>query len=153
MFVTALPVHAADPPSGTISAKRQSVKWSGGPFYLSKPVGSCITIDTECEHYFLRVELKRRTDIQVRVAASKPASPCCDGPAPVGGDDYDVYVWDRRGAIIAEANQSNQGVETLIFTHTPSHTKEPYEIEVIPYIVAPGSTYSASARVFTIGRK
>lgn len=149
--LTTLPVQAAEPSSGTITSKRQQVRWSGGPFYISKPVGSCTIMDPNCEVFLLRVDLRKRTDIQVRVAATTPASPCCEGPAPVGGDDYDVYVWDHTG-IVAEANENNQGVETLIFTHTAAHVKEAYEIEVIPYNVAPGSTYTASAKVITLGR-
>lgn len=150
--LAASPALASTPHEGTITAKNRSVKWSGGPFFVSKPVGSCITIDVTCEQYLLHVNLRPGTTIKVQLTPAKPAKPCCAGPAPASGDDYDLYVWDPDGGIIAESHRNNEGVETVYFRHSAAHAKEGYEIEVVPFMVAPGSTYTGSARVLSVRR-
>jgi hypothetical protein len=137
----ALPAGAASPASGTISPSHTSVTWSGGPFYVPRPVG-CLVNDPTCDRFFVRVALPAGTKIEVRLEATHPAH---GGAAPISGDDYDVYVWGRNDDLIAESNTPDDGVERLIFTHVAGQGDVPYEIEVIPFMVAPGSTYSARA--------
>jgi hypothetical protein len=147
VLAPALPVHAATPASGTISKGHTMVRWSGGPFYVPRPVG-CLVNDPTCDRFFVRVALPAGAKIEVRLDATNPAR---GGLAPAFGDDYDVYVWDRNDELIAESNKPNEGEERLIFTHEARQGDTPYEIEVIPFMVAPGSTYTARAAEAAIG--
>jgi hypothetical protein len=150
----AAPVGAATPTAGALSSKQRIVRWSGGPYYVSRPVGCHVPYlllkdDPTCDSFFLQVNLRAGAKIEVHLAAARPAK-SSDGPAPVSGDDYDVYVWDSSGLVLfAEGRRINEGVETVVFSHDPKRARGPYEIEVIPYLILPDSTYTARARVIS----
>ncbi len=149
VMATAVPARGASPASGTVSREQRTVKWSGGPFYAPRPVG-CLKDDPTCDRFYVRVKLGHGAKISVRLVATNPATP--NGPAPVSGDDYDLYVWSPQGALIAESNRPDDGDEALVFTYDAKYGDGAYEIEVIPFVVAPGSTYTASARALSLGR-
>ncbi len=134
--------HAANPARGTLSPSQTSLKWKGGPFLAPRPIGCMGPGDTTCDYFFLKLNLAPGSEIQIKMTTPRSTS----GLAPIDGDDFDIYVWGPNDEIIAEG-ATDSGNESLTFTHTQKLRNYVYEIEIVPFIVNPGSGYTARATV------
>ena len=132
--------QAASPARGTLTFARPSVKWTGGPFLAPRPIGCMGPGDTTCDYFFLKVNLAPGSRIEIKLTTPRSTS----GLAPIDGDDFDIYVWGPNDEILA-SGATDSGNESLTFTHSEKLKNYLYEIEVAPFIVNPGSRYTARA--------
>lgn len=132
MLVAATAASAATPSEGTLANKKDEVEWKGGPFFVTNPAACVGASDPTCDHFRLNVEneksLKR---ILVAIAPDEGFD----------GDDYDLFVYDPAGNLLASATQPD-GFESVVFEPNGS---DHYEVRVQPWLVSPGSTYSGVA--------
>ncbi len=146
--------HAANPESGSITKKKRSVSWMGGPMYMSEPSpgGDCLggSEDPACDYFALTVTLGEGAKVQVKVTTSRANAQ--DGVNGVQGDDYDLYVYAPNGALVGEAANDPRGNETAEFRHRSQYNGRPYEVRIAPWLVLPGSTYKGTASALTLGR-
>jgi hypothetical protein len=130
--------QAADPPSGTLSKSKKSVKW-GGTFVAPEPspVEGCLggSSDPICDHYLLKVNLPEGTRIRV------------DLPAPSAATDLDLFVYTSTGGLIGTSGNLPGEAEFIEFRHSKRYTNKPYEVLIRPWIVVPGTAYTATAKV------
>jgi hypothetical protein len=157
----ALPASAAAPGAGTITKAKRSAKWSGGPFMVSDPAPdpsgfglyapSCRT-SSSCDHFVLKIALGNNAKVEIRVTTPN-ANPPGGLQQPVTGDDYDLYVYDPSGRLISsEKSTSERGNEKFTITHLKKFNGKAYDVAVRPWAVMPGSSYSGSATVLSVGR-
>lgn len=146
--------EAATPESGSINRSKRSVKWSGGPLYLSQPnpvASDCLgdSDDPTCDYFALTVNLGEGARIQVKVTTPSPNTD--DGINGVQGDDYDLFVYAPNGTLVAES-ANPRGNETAEFRHRARYNGKPYEVRITPWLVLPGSTYEGTAQALSLGR-
>jgi hypothetical protein len=145
-------VEAATPRSGVLSTAQPSVTWSGGPFVVPS-VTVCllhaVATDPTCDYFYLNVDLGNGAEVRVQLKPSMAAEG--SGFPLINGDDYDIYVWSPEGDVVAKAEEAGLGNETVTFIHSARFRNRPYEIEVIPYLVRPGSRYTGTATALTVG--
>jgi hypothetical protein len=96
--------------------------------------------DTTCDYFFLKLNLAPGSVVEIKMTTPRSTS----GLAPIDGDDFDIYVWGPNDEIIA-SGATDSGNESLKFTHSQKLRNYVYEIEVVPFIVNPGSKYTAKA--------
>lgn len=127
--------QAATPASGTLSKSKKSVKWSG-TFTLSEPVNECLgPTDPICDHFMLKIDLKDGSRVRIVLPAPSPAT------------DIDFYVYAPNGALVASSGNLIGEAESAEFRHSARFNKKVYEVRVSPYLVPPGTTYTATASV------
>lgn len=132
--------QSATPPGGTLSKKVKLVRWSG-EFTLSEPspylTPGCIvgTEDPICDHYFLKVNLPDGARITVTL------------PSPDATTDLDLFVFAPTGAEVGSSGNLIGQPESVTFRHSGRFRNKPYEVQIVPFIVVPGTTYKATARV------
>lgn len=148
---------AATPSSGKITKSKRTLSWNGGPFTLSSPIPGdtgidCLQGESDpiCDHFMLTVTLGDRAQLEVKVTTANPCTVDCLAQ-PAQGDDYDIHVYAPDGRKVAES-ATPAGIEKLIFTHRARYNGRPYEIRIVPWGVAPGSSYKGTVRARTIGR-
>ncbi len=141
-LVHATPAQAASPSTGIISRAKPALSWKGGPFLLPRPVGCLGPSDPTCDYFFLRVNLEPGTEVEIKMTTPRGSPP---SNAPIGSDDFDIYVWGPNDEILAEG-ATDSGNETIRFTHSHKLRNYVYEIEVVPFLVQPGTSYTARAR-------
>ncbi|HYZ93279.1 MAG TPA: PPC domain-containing protein [Actinomycetota bacterium] len=136
--VTASTAQAATPAQGTLSKKVKVVKWSG-TFTLSEPnpAGNCLggSEDPACDYFYLKVDLPDGARIRI------------DLPAPSATTDLDLYVHSPTGTEMGVSGNLPGQNEFIEFRHSGRFRNKPYEIRVLPYLVVPGTTYNATAKV------
>jgi hypothetical protein len=144
--LAATPSWAASPASGTLSKAKKQITWKGGPFAASfttpDPIIGCPGVDA-CDHFALKADLGEGSRIKITLRTPNPAVEA-DPLRPY--DDYDVYVYAADGSEVAHQITAN-GNETLTFTHKARWRNKPYDISVDPWLVQPGSTFTATASV------
>lgn len=138
-LVATVPAEAASPAKGTLSKKSKKVSWTGS-FTLSEPdpVGNCElggSTDPVCDHFFLKVDLPDGARIRI------------DLPTPNGTTDLDLYVYSATGAEVGSSGNLIGTGEFVEFRHSGRFRNKPYEVRVVPWIVVPGTTYKATAKV------
>ena len=127
--------QAADPASGTLSKSKKSVKWSG-TFVLSEPVNECLGPDDPiCDHFMLKIDLKDGSRVRIVLPAPSPVT------------DIDFYVYAPNGALVASSGNFPGEAESAEFRHSARFNKKMYEVRVNPYLVPPGTSYTATASV------
>ncbi len=130
--------QAADPPSGTLSKTSKSVKWTG-TFVAPEPspVEGCLggSSDPICDHYLLKVNLPEGTRIRI------------DLPAPSAATDLDLFVYTSTGGLVGTSGNLPGEAESIEFRHSKRYTNKPYEVLIRPWIVVPGTSYAATAKV------
>ena len=130
--------QAADPPSGTLSKSRKSVSWAGS-FVLSQPdsVGGCVggAEDPICDHFLLKISLGDGTRIRI------------DLPAPDALSDLDLFVYSPSGSEVGRSANAFGTNEFVEFRHSGRFRNKVYEVRVKPWLVVPGITYKATAKV------
>lgn len=130
---------AANPAQGTVSPTSRLTSWTGGPFVASNPTGTaldapdCSTAGS-CDDFSLHVtapaDYATGHQLKITVSWSTP------------GEDYDVYLLDGQGRSVSSAATSSQP-EIIVVAPTAGD----YTVRVVPFAVAPGSTYSGTARL------
>ena len=130
--------QAATPSSGTLSKKVKSVKWTGS-FTLSQPnpAGDCVGGESDpiCDHYMLKVNLGDGARIRI------------DLPTPNGQTDIDFYVYSPAGSLVASSGNLIGTNEFAEFRHSGRFKGKSYEVRIVPFIVVPGTSYAAAAKV------
>lgn len=125
---------AAEPSSGTVGKGNRTATWTGGPFTAGVPnqLGCVGPSDPACDAFSLTVDIKEGNRFAVAISAAE-------------GDDYDLYVFYPDGTQAASSATAS-GNESVVIEHTTLHGSGPYEVRVLPFDVASGSTYEGIAR-------
>ncbi len=122
--------QAADPDSGTLASSQDEVTWSG-TFAASNPIVCATSTDPLCDHFRLTIS---GTSIKRVLIAIAPE-------AGFEADDYDLYVYNDQGVLVAQQADSD-GKEAVVIENTGAAF---YEVRVQPYLVTSGSRYSGVA--------
>lgn len=127
---------AASPTSGTLSDTSGPVTWSGGPFVTANVTAQVngepdCTLPSSCDDFALHVSAPAGYDtdhnVQIKVGWSNTAA------------DFDVYLYDTAGHLVATAASSADPETVTIAPNTGD-----YVVRVVPF--APlGESYSATA--------
>lgn len=133
-------VFGASPSSGTLDSQNGEVTWSGGPFYASNPtttlgltkLAPCDVGAPACDNFRLSVSANGVKQVLIAIA---PA-------AGYEADDYDLYVYDDGGVLIA-SDATGDGFESVVIDTGDSAY---FDVRVQPYFVAPGSSYTGVAQ-------
>lgn len=131
---------AASPESGDLSSNRGEVTWTGGPFFISNPLTTgglvkqvpCDVGQPACDNFRLTVSAAGVKQVVIAIA---PA-------AGFEADDYDLYVYDDQGVLIA-SDASGDGYESVVVDARASAW---FDVRVQPWLVGPGSSYSGVAQ-------
>jgi hypothetical protein len=136
LFVAALVVlpgaHASNPSSSTVSAASPST-WIGGPFAASSPslAPECVDGSPSCDtHALTVVPAPGNYSLEINVRAAVPT------------DDYDLYVYDSNGVQVGSDGAPPGIPERVVLENPPGGV---YTVKVLAFLVAPGSTYTATA--------
>lgn len=125
---------AAEPGTDTVGKGKRTATWMGGPYTVGVPnqLGCLGTSDPACDAFALNVDLKPGSRFAVGIATE------------IEGDDYDLYVYYPNGT---EAGRSAtaSGNEAVVIEHSLLHGTGPYQVRVLPFDVASGSTYQGIA--------
>ena len=135
-----LTAFAASPPSGDLSSNQSEATWSGGPFVASNPAttgglvkeGPCEPGEPACDVYRLTVSGSGIKQVLIAIAPD----------AGFESDDYDLWVYDDTGTVIA-SDATSDGYESVVID---PNTSSWFEVRVQAYLVAVGSTYSGVAQ-------
>lgn len=133
-------VFGAAPSSGTLDSPNGEVTWTGGPFFASNPTTTsgltkqapCDVGAPACDNFRLTVSATGIKQVMIAIAPD----------AGFEADDYDLYVYDAAGVLIA-SDASGDGYESVVIDVGSSPY---YDIRVQPWLVSAGSTYSGVAQ-------
>ena len=133
-------VFGASPSSGTLDSQNGEVTWTGGPFFASNPTTTsgltkqapCDVGAPACDNFRLTVSAKGVKQVMIAIAPG----------AGFEADDYDLYVYDAAGVLIA-SDATADGYESVVINVGSSPY---YDIRVQPWLVSAGSTYSGVAQ-------
>ena len=123
-------LHAAEPASDTLDNSRDEVTWSSS-FIASNPAVCPTSLDPLCDHFSLTVDSPAIKRVLIAIAPGEGFE----------DDDYDLFVYDDQGALVASQADSD-GFESVVIPNTGSAF---YEVRVQPFLVDPGSSYSGVA--------
>lgn len=132
--------EAATPTQGTVSPTATSVSWTGGPFVAPNATGTAgtptCTVPSSCDDFALHVRTPAGYSdghrLRIQVSWTNTAA------------DFDVYLLDAAGAVVATA-ASSADPETVLTAPTTGD----YKVRVVPY--APlGSSFTAKAGLTTV---
>ena len=127
---------AATPPSGDLNSTQGEATWAGGPFVASNPATTgglikqvpCDVGQPACDTYRFTVSAAGIKQVLIAIA-------------PANGfeaDDYDLYVYNDQGTLIA-TDASGDGYESVVVN---AGTSTFYDVRVQAYLVGVGSQYS-----------
>jgi hypothetical protein len=146
LLAATVPAGAATPATGTLSAKKKSLTWTG-TFTLSEPVANLVTpacvlgeSDPICDHFKLKIDLGDGAKVRVSIPGQQAT-------------DIDFTVFAPDGSEVATSGNLPGASESATFSHRARFRNRPYEVQVVPYLVAPGTTYKATAQAVTLGKK
>jgi hypothetical protein len=122
---------AATPTSGDLSNSKQEVRWAGGPFVAPNPVACATSVDPACDHFRLTISNSSIKRVLIAIAPD----------AGFETDDYDLFVYDDQGVLLA-SDTTSDGYESVVIENTGAAF---YEVRVQPWTITPGSTYSGVA--------
>jgi len=133
LSAVALPTaEGATPAAGTVSPTAASTSWTGGPFLVPNPSGTCVgTVTPGCDTFSLTIAPPATGSYTVNVAVT-PSSP---------DDDYDLYVYKADGST-AGSSASASGSESVTLDNPAAGT---YSVTVVAFMINPGDTYQGSA--------
>lgn len=127
-------IEAAEPAGGTVSQDSPTVSWLGGPFLTSNPA-ACLPEDPACDRFALTIVPSGEAGDSVQVIT-----------VAADGDDYDLFVYDPNGALVASSAGATGNESVAIFEPVAGT----YTVEVQAWLVQPGSTYTGGA-TFAVG--
>lgn len=131
---------AATPSSGDLDSPQGETTWDGGPFVASNPTTTlglvkqtpCDPGAPACDTFRLTVSANGVKQVLIAIAPD----------AGFETDDYDLYVYDDAGTVIA-SDTSGDGFESVVIEPGASAF---YDVRVQPWLVSAGSTYSGVAQ-------
>lgn len=134
-LILALPATAADPESGTVKNGNRTATWSGGPYTAGVPnqLGCLGPDDPVCDAFSLEVDTKTGRNFVVGITSA------------IETDDYDLYVYYPDGTEAARSANAGSD-EAVVIEHTLEFGEGPYQVRVLPFDVAQGSSYDGVAR-------
>jgi hypothetical protein len=159
----ALPAVAATPESGKLTKSKRSIAWSGsapfpgespfpGPPYVSDAIDqNCHSDPTNftCDHFALKITLGEGASVQIKI--TDPASNPPGGTSPINGDDWDLYVYDPTGKLIASST-SPTARESVTIAHHKQFNGKTYDVSVRPWLVQPGAGYKGTVSALSVGK-
>ena len=122
--LASLPADAATPASGTVSDTSTTATWTAGPFLVPNVTGATGSVTcsaaTPCDDYTLTVSTPAGYDAdhQLRIDVQWPNSAA----------DFDIYLLDSAGSVIASSASSSD--PEVMLTAPVSGT---YTVRVVPY--------------------
>lgn len=138
-----VPAEAASPATGTLSKSKKAVSWTGS-FTGSdpSPIEGCVGSPSSpvCDYFKLKIDLGEGAKIKVSLPAQTAT-------------DIDLYIYDPTGVLIGVSGNLPGMGEAIEFTHRARHRKKNYIVELKPYLVVPGTSYKATAKVLVLGAK
>ncbi len=130
--------QAAEPASGTLSKKVKVIKWTGS-FTAPQPwpTDGCAggSSDPICDHFLLKVNLPEGARVKVVVPGVNAAT------------DLDLFVYAPTGGLIGTSGNLPGEAESVEFKHLARYRNKSYEVLIRPWLVVPGTSYSATAKV------
>jgi len=132
----ALSAGAAQPAAGNVSSNDEAT-WAGGPFYVPNPATTAGAVKQ------VPCDLGSPVCDTFTLTATSGVKQVLIAIAPAQGfetDDYDLYVYNDQGILIA-SDATEDGYESVIVDNNSAY----YSVRVQPYIINPGSSYSAVA--------
>jgi len=140
--------HASTPQGGTLSKSKRSLSWSGPTwnYAIPWPDASVFCTDGQCDHFKLKINMGEGARIKVTVKATPtPVDSAQDfGGQGVAPNDVDLFIYDPNGVEVGES-ATPHGTESVTFTHKGKFRNKAYDVEVSPWLVLPGATYSGMA--------
>ena len=137
--VFALSAVAAEPANGSVGSKDDAT-WSGGPFYVSNPLTTAgATKQVPCD-------LGSPVCDSFRLTVGSGVKQVLVGIAPAQGfetDDYDLYVYNSAGVLIA-SHADEDGYESVVIEN--DGTSAHYDVRVQAYLIGAGSSYNGYAQ-------
>jgi hypothetical protein len=130
------PAAGSAPNAGTLTTTSGAKTWTGGPFVAPNATGNVTgtpdcSAPQSCDDYTLTVDTPAGTgDTQNLKIATSWTTP---------GADFDVYVLDAAGNVVASSASSSEP-ETILMPPTSGV----YTVRVVPYLPL-GASYSATA--------
>ena len=130
--------QAATPDSGTLSIDERELVYESGPFLISNPTASvqpggvCNEPAQPCDHFDLTVQLPEDFETTQPDAVIQ-VSTVWDNPA----EDYDIYLMDADGTILADSATSANPEEMQILA---GQGMRQLRIRILPFAVAGGVT-------------
>lgn len=156
LLTLAAPSFAATPASGELTEASEPIAYSGGPFVASNPSGDAADpvcapdpAGLLCDSFALTVnvsdefradEANKKEVISIAMSFAQAA------------DDFDLYVYDGSGALIAEA-AGGSGVQETVTLPLAVLKNGDYTITVAPYLVVPGDGYDMAVKVGRPGKQ
>jgi hypothetical protein len=132
--------NGSSPTGGTLTNAGGPLTWTGGPFAAPNATGNVTgtpdcSVPQSCDDYTLTVNTRPGTGDthDLKIVTSWTTT----------GADFDVYVLDRAGNVVASAASSSEP-ETI----TMPPTSGVYTVRVVPYTPL-GATYTAKASLVT----
>jgi hypothetical protein len=145
-------VHAATPPSGTISDTSQSVTWTGATytFGVNADPSTCPPnldpLNLACDHFFLTIKLA--SDFWTTHTGTVTIT--ITWPSSATSNDFDLYIYRQSDGQLVGSSTAGGG-ETQEQVVLVSPLPGDYEARITPFLVAM-SSYSGSAVIaFTNG--
>lgn len=124
------PAFAATPSSSEIGGGRPTVTWTGRTTLPAGGVYCLSSTDPVCDNFFLDAT----STGNVTVTVNAPA-----------GDDWDIVVYDADGAVLGTSSEQGTANDKVTF---PVVAGGEYEVDIAPFLVLSGGSYSGKA-VFT----
>jgi hypothetical protein len=138
LSVFALPIFGANPASGELGGKEETV-WDGGPFYASNPATTAGAVKQ------VPCDLGQPVCDSFRLTVASGVKQVLVAIAPAQGfetDDYDLYVYNDKGVQIA-TDADADGYESVVIDNSGSAY---FDVRVQPYTVGVGSGYRGVAQ-------
>jgi pre-peptidase len=146
-------VRAAAPAGGTIGPGSSSVSWTGQYYAAAAvsdptlcPPAAVDPTNTICDHFALTVSSAGTVTVGITwpspTCADNPTNPTPGTPCDVSGNDFDLYVYNSLGLLVASSADPNPpgSSEAVAFAATP----QTYEVRVVPFFVV-NSDYAGEA--------
>ena len=129
--------QASTPGASTVSTAATST-WVGGPFAASSPglSAECVEGTPTCDVHQLTV-----------IPAAGSSTLTIDLQSAVPTDDYDLYVY--KDGVQVGSDGSPPGIQEHVEIDSP--VGGVYTVKVLAFLVAPGSSYTATARLSGTG--
>lgn len=149
-LLSATAVYAASPASGELTEASGPIAYTGGPFVASNPSGDAgepicepdpagalcdiFALEINVSQEFRDDEANKKEVIRIAMSFSQAL------------DDFDLYVYDGGGALVAES-AGGSGVQEAITLPLSVFKNGSYTILVAPYAVVPGAGYEMAVAV------
>lgn len=156
LLALAAPAFAASPASGELTETSDPIVYSGGPFVASNPSGDagapvCAPdpAGVLCDNFALTVnvsdefrqdEANKKEVISIAMSFAQAL------------DDFDMYVYDGAGTLVAESSGSS-GVQEVVTLPLAVLKNGSYTVTVAPYLVVPGGGYDMTVKVGRPGKQ